>query len=154
MRPDPAEALLNAAFKIDGLKAEIARLTSTVARLEGRMCLICGASAPCAETPDACTFDPDPIDAARGFLDRATKAEAEIARLTAENAALREGLMPFAHAATCADYWIEDVVGDWHIPLEGSRSVDPDPPRCVLTTTHLRRAARLTEPKETADGAR
>ena len=64
-------------------------------------------------------------------------AEAEIARLTAENAALREGLKPFAaEAAVMEDFF--------------RRRGEDELFGCALKATDLRRAARLTEPKETA----
>jgi hypothetical protein len=57
--------------------AKLAELARERDRLTGKMCLICGRLEPCEEAPDACTFDPHPIDAARAFLNRAHKAEAE-----------------------------------------------------------------------------
>lgn len=70
------------------IRAELLRLTKENARLSGRMCLVCGAAndAACPQRDDTfspCTFDPSPVDAARDFLRRATKAEAELAALKA-----------------------------------------------------------------------
>ena len=51
------------------------------AQLEGRLCLICGAKEPCEldkSEMSPCTFDPSPIEAAKAFLRRAEKVEAEI----------------------------------------------------------------------------
>lgn len=59
-----------ASEKIESLAEENARLT-------GKMCLICGRPEPCTDTPEACTFDPHPIEAARAFLRRAERAEAD-----------------------------------------------------------------------------
>jgi len=66
----------------------------------------------------------------------------EIARLTAENAALREGLAPFADAAPKYHKCREDrrLTHTWEQDKE------------TLTVADLRRAARLTEPKETENG--
>jgi hypothetical protein len=62
------------------LADRVAERDAEIARLTGRMCLICGRPEPCKETPEACTFDPDPITAARSFLERAHKAEADARR--------------------------------------------------------------------------
>jgi len=65
---------------ITRLARENERLTEENGRLSGRMCLICGAKKPCKETPEACTFDPSPIEAAREFQARAHAAEARATR--------------------------------------------------------------------------
>lgn len=51
-------------------------------RLEGRICLICGRSEPCKETPEVCTFDPSPIEAAQEFQRKLHAANERIAALT------------------------------------------------------------------------
>ncbi len=79
--------LLNAAIsasnaaidRAETAEARVAELEQREAQLTGRMCLICGKPEPCKESPDACTFDPNPIEAARSFLLRATKAESALA---------------------------------------------------------------------------
>lgn len=68
--------MARAADMLRSIASALAASEKKVARLEGRMCLVCGAPEPCKDAPDACTFDPSPIDAARAFLDRATAAEA------------------------------------------------------------------------------
>lgn len=60
------------------LERALTAAEATIARLEGRMCLICGRSEPCTEAPDACTFDPSPLDAAKRFRDRAVAAQAAL----------------------------------------------------------------------------
>jgi len=62
------------------LKAQLNASREEVARLEGRMCLICGRDTPCEldkreTSPDPtnwpgspCTFDPSPIEAAQRFM--------------------------------------------------------------------------------------
>jgi hypothetical protein len=56
----------------------LAAAEEQVKRLEGLACLICGRGEPC-ELKDhknsPCTFDPNPVDAARAFLARAEAAE-------------------------------------------------------------------------------
>ena len=74
--------------KIAALEAQLAAEREKIARLEGRMCLVCGRPEPCQDAPDACTFDPDPISAAREFLDRARMADEELAAVRAERDAL------------------------------------------------------------------
>ena len=53
------------------LERERDEARDTIARLEGRACLVCGASEPCElKTHEyaPCTFDPSPVDAARQFM--------------------------------------------------------------------------------------
>lgn len=76
--------------------AMLRALDEEVGRLAGRLCLVCGAKEPCKDAPDACTFDPSPIEAAQAFHRRAITAEAErtklaadLARVTSERDALR-----------------------------------------------------------------
>ncbi len=79
------EVLTHGADALDHLTAELARERETVARLEGRLCLICGAKEPCALSKDEmspCTFDPSPIEAAQEFQrqlheERAAREKAE-----------------------------------------------------------------------------
>lgn len=86
-----ANAMLQeAAALIERQQRQIAELDAEIARLTGRMCLICGKPEPCSESPDACTFDPNPIDAAREFLHRATRAEEQAAALRKAAKALRD----------------------------------------------------------------
>jgi len=53
-------------------------------RLTGKACLVCGRETPCTDAPDACTFDPHPIDAARRFMQERDEAMAEAAALKAD----------------------------------------------------------------------
>lgn len=71
---------------------ELDAANERISRLEGRRCLICGRESPCKETPEACTFDPSPIEAAREFqrkmieaVARADGADRTIAVMDAEN---------------------------------------------------------------------
>jgi len=61
--------------------AALAEAQERIARLEGRICLVCGRREPCKEAPDACTFDPSPIEAAQAFLKRAVAAENDSKRI-------------------------------------------------------------------------
>lgn len=63
------------------LVAEVATMREEVTRLSGSMCLICGRSQPCDVAPEACTFDPHPVEAAQRFLQRAQAAEADLATM-------------------------------------------------------------------------
>lgn len=66
------------------------------------------------------------------------------ARIEALSAALKKArpiLAEFAAGVYAADYWIDDVLPDWELPIPGSKSVDDNPPRARFTTEHLRRAA-------------
>ena len=63
--------------QIAELEVELAKVKAENDRLSGKACLVCGRTEPCTDAPDACTFDPDPITAAKQFLERAWKAEAE-----------------------------------------------------------------------------
>lgn len=67
--------------RIDTLTNERNSAREKIARLSGKLCLVCGSRKPCKEAPDACTFDLNPIQAAQEFLARAVKAEAEVERL-------------------------------------------------------------------------
>lgn len=68
--------------RAEAAEAEVKRLTEENARLTGQMCLICGASLPCELSKDEtspCTFDPNPVEAAKMFLQRAKAAEKRLA---------------------------------------------------------------------------
>ena len=68
--------------------AELETLRAKVERYEGRLCLVCGAREPCSLANDEyspCTFDPNPIEAARGFL-------ADIQTLRAREGVMRKAL--------------------------------------------------------------
>lgn len=67
----------------------------------------------------------------------------EIARLTAENAALREGLAPFAAFAPEAEAFVQDRATNGGSPIM---------PTSNFRLADFQRAARLTEPKETENG--
>lgn len=70
--------------EFDRLKRELLQAQESIARLEGRLCLVCGASAPCKLKDDAlspCTFDPSPIEAAQRFHKQANDMRAERDRL-------------------------------------------------------------------------
>lgn len=57
------------------------KMAERLGRYEGRLCLICGAKEPCdldKGEMSPCTFDPNPIDAAKAFLKRATEAAAAL----------------------------------------------------------------------------
>ena len=78
--PDPEE---EAAATILALGARVKELEEENDRLTGKLCLICGATEPCEldkSEMSPCTFDPHPIAAARGFLERATALEAQLKR--------------------------------------------------------------------------
>jgi len=71
----------DACIRAEAAEAEVATLTKQNRQLSGLMCLVCGRDEPCPETPEACTFDPDPIEAARGFQKQWRAAEARAERL-------------------------------------------------------------------------
>ena len=77
-RTDEAEAksfkgLCNISLAFDfarQLERDLAALQEKLNRYEGKLCLICGAKAPCEldkSEMSPCTFDPNPIDAAKRF---------------------------------------------------------------------------------------
>jgi hypothetical protein len=80
--------------RIATLEAALAAAQAENDRLQGKACLMCGAPKPCelADTEyPPCTFDPNPIQAARAFLDRAIKAETERDIVLAEFQRAEEG---------------------------------------------------------------
>lgn len=57
------------------IRAQLKAAQAKVGRLEGRACLVCGRAKPCG-IREACTFDPDPIQAARRFMAERDEARA------------------------------------------------------------------------------
>ena len=77
-----SETMGQAADEIERLRSRLAEAKATIDRLSGRLCLVCGAKSPC-DTSDACTFDPNPVQAAQEFLRRAAEAEAQAGAMRA-----------------------------------------------------------------------
>jgi hypothetical protein len=83
---------------VNELLAELDRQKALIDRLSGKFCLICGKPEPCQESPDACTFDPNPIEAAQAFQKRAEAAETELRQCRADKADI-EYALKIAHEA-------------------------------------------------------
>lgn len=107
LRPEVQKALDDLSYFLTGthnhddfyaIRAELLRLADENARLSGRLCLVCGLhnDSQCPQRNDEmspCTFDPSPVEAAKAFFARATKAEAELAVLKARIAGSRHAFL-------------------------------------------------------------
>ena len=63
------------------VSADMEEMRAKIERYEGNLCLICGATEPCRLKDDEyspCTFDPNPIEAAKAFHECAVKARASM----------------------------------------------------------------------------
>ena len=80
------EARSNLTQQILALEDSLIAERQRCERLEGKLCLVCGAKEPCELDKgemSPCTFDPSPIEAAKRFLLRASQAESRAASAVA-----------------------------------------------------------------------